>query len=156
MGKPEATKFHRRLEKLAGHWSADEKLFGSSDRPAEEKAKSTTTASLGFDGYYLIIDYTQKIQNRISFRGHGVCGWDPSKQRYTLYWFDTTGYTPSEPALGVWDGDVLTFHRKTPDGRHCRFLCTLSGKDGYTLRFEETTDGVSWRPILDAKLLRRR
>jgi hypothetical protein len=149
MIEPKLTEFHRKLEQLTGKWSGEETLSEG------QKAKSTVTASLGVNQFFLVVDYTQKIGNRVSFRGHGVCGWDPNKQRYTLYWFDSTGHTPNTPAPGVWDGDVLTFHTKNPDGRHSRCVCSVSGKSG-TYRIEESTDGVSWRTILEAELKKGR
>ena len=151
MSEPKLTEFHRKLEQLVGKWSGNETLSGS----PEQQAKSTITTSLGSDGFFLLVDYIQKIDKRVSFRGHGVCGWDPSKQRYTLYWFDSTGHTPNTPAPGEWEGDVLTFHTKNPDGRHSRYVCEVSGKAG-TFRIEESTDGVSWRTVLDANLRRSR
>ena len=146
---------HQMLEKLTGKWAGEENLSESATVGVAGEATSEVTARLSLDGFFLILDYARSREGQVDFSGHGVCGWEPSKERYTLHWFDTTGFRSDAPSLGVWEGDELTFHSKTRTGRHARFVCTLSDPDACTFRIEETTDGVSWRTVVDAKLARK-
>ena len=156
MDVPTLSDSHRKLEKLTGKWSGEENLSGTGPGEAAREATSEITARLSLDGFFLVLDYARSHDGHVSFLGHGVCGWEQSKERYTLHWFDSTGFHRDAPSLGVWDDNVLTFHTKTHTGRHSRFVCTLSGSDECTFRIEETTDGVSWKIIVDARLHRSR
>lgn len=150
---PEFNDAHQRLAKLAGSWSGVE-TFPAKDG---EEARSTITAAMELGGFFLILDYTQTRDGRESFRGHGVCGWDPAKGRYLLHWFDTTDFLPAAPALGDWEGgEQLTFHAKSPDGRHRRYVCHFSEAAQCSFRIDETSDGVSWKSLLTAELRRGR
>ncbi len=155
METPKIAAPHQELQKLVGRWSGVESLSPSRGEPDIE-ATSSLTASLGLEGFFLIVDYEQKRDGSVSFRGHGVCGWDQAKARYTLHWFDTNGLDPGTPAPGTWEGDVLTFHRKTPDGRHERFVVHLVEEASAVFRIEGSTDGVSWRTLLEASFRRKR
>ena len=64
---------------------------------------------MGLDGFFLISDYTETRGGRVSYRGHGVYGWDPQDQCYTMHWFDGMGSIPKAWAKGKWEGNVLMF-----------------------------------------------
>jgi len=157
METPKLSQQHRKLEKLAGIWSGEETLSPSPpslDDSTVEAATGTVTAKLDLDGFFLIVDYTSTRKENGAFRGHGICGWDPSKRHYTLHWFDSTGRHYAAPALGTWEKNVLTFHSKTPTGRYSRYEFTFSDEDQCTIRIDITTDGVMWKPFLEQKLRR--
>ena len=99
------------------------------------------------DGFYAIGDYRQERDGVVNFRGHAVVGWDSGTSRYVMYWFDSTGFLPSEPSTGTWDGDTLTVGHTDQTGHH-RYSWTVRG-DGMDMRIENSPDGSEWSTFLE-------
>src|SRR4029079_8031956 len=95
---PKHTESHRRLERLAGDWMGEELLFPSPWDPKGGPAISRLTAHMGLDGFFLVTDYVQERDGRISYRGHGLYGWDAQQGVYTMHWFDSMGSGPGQGA----------------------------------------------------------
>jgi hypothetical protein len=80
MDVPTLSDSHRKLEKLTGKWSGEENLSGTGPGEAAREATSEITARLSLDGFFLILDYARSHDGHVSFLGHGVCGWEQSKE----------------------------------------------------------------------------
>jgi len=141
---------HRKLEALAGSWFGEETIFPTPWHPDGGEAIGHFEARIDLDGFYLITDYEQEVAGKITFRGHGVYGWSPMRQCYTMHWFDTMGETP--PAQGQWEGDALTFENQGEHG--ARYIYKINGPDNYTLRIEQSQDGETWEPFLEGTYTR--
>ena len=96
---------------------------------------------------FLITDYQQFRGEEVTFRGHGVYGYDPETDRYSMYWFDSmTGGGFIVPARGTWVGDTLVFQREGPTG-HGRYTYVV-GEKGYEFKMEHSPDGETWNVLM--------
>ena len=127
MGMPTAGEAHKRLEKLIGEWNGEEVMEPSQWDPKGGTAIGRITNRAALDGFNVIQDYQQERDGQVTFRGHGVFGWDMATQDYVLHWFDSMGMSPNE-FRGRFEGDVLTMTSRSAMG-HSRTVTDL-GQDG--------------------------
>jgi uncharacterized protein YndB with AHSA1/START domain len=146
---------HRRLEALAGDWTAEETLHPSPWDPKGGPAVGRIRARMDLDGFFLVTDYVQERGGRTSYRGHGVFGWDSGERCYTMHWFDSLGSGGTPPAKGRFEGNVLTFSHQHPMG-HSRYVYTLEGEGRYSFRIENSQNGRAWSTFLEGKYARRK
>ncbi len=149
MEMPKPSDRHRKLEALAGTWIGEETMFPSPWDPKGGTAVGRTHARMDLDGFFLLSDYTQERDGQVGYRGHGVFGWNPKAQRYSMHWFDGMGGIPPEAAHGTWEGDTLSFQHSTAMG-HSRYTWILDGKDRQRFRLENSPDGERWATFLEA------
>jgi len=146
---PEPTPHHRRLHVLAGSWRGDETLYPSPWAPEQQTAIGTFEIRVAVDGLFLLSDYEESQGGAVVFRGHGVYGWDPTLERYTMYWVDSMG-RPNQ-ALGIWDADRLVF---TGEQGSTRYIYTIVDADHFSFRIEIARDDASWSPLMDGSFVR--
>jgi hypothetical protein len=146
MQMPKPTEQHARLHALAGEWRGEEILYPSPWAPEQRTATGRFSARMGVDGMFLVTDYEQLRDGAVIFRGHGVYGYDPRQQKYTMFWFDTMGGSPAE-TLGAWEGSTLTFENQSEHGRS-RYVYEV-GTDRYTFRILSSRDGVAWSTFME-------
>jgi len=139
MQMPTATEDHRKLHRLAGTWVGEEKLEPSPWGPGGA-AVGRISARVALDGMFVVSDYVEEKEGKVSFRGHGVFGWDPASRTVTWYWFDTMGANPPEPARGTWDADTLVL-RVTTAGAQGLYTYRFQGDDRYAFSIESSFDG---------------
>ncbi len=99
-------------------------------------------------GFYLFSDYEQERNGQVAYRGHGVFGYDPNQQKYTMHWFDSMGCDPGAPALGTWQGNKLVFVHAHHMG-HGRYTYEFPADGHYKFKMEHSQDGENWMPFLD-------
>lgn len=150
MSMPEPTEQHAKLSTRVGTWIGEETMHPSPWDPQGGTATGRIVSRLDIDGMFLISDYTQERDGVINFRGHGVYGFDPLTDRYTMYWFDSIGNDPGGPASGRWDGDTLMFERSSDRGRS-RYVYEFEGPDAYRFRIEMSADGERWTTWMDSR-----
>jgi hypothetical protein len=153
---PEPGEQHRKLQALAGTWVGEEKIFPSPWDQAGGTALGRVEARMGLDGFFLISDYQQERGGQVTYRGHGVYGYDARRERWTMSWFDSmgAGTGAGDVAPGIWEGNVLTFSNKNPMG-HGRYIYTFLSDGKYTFRIEHSQDGSSWAPFMEATYTRK-
>ena len=150
---PRVTDEHRKLHRLAGTWEGDEKMEPS-PWGAGGIAKGRYVNRVDLDGFAVLQDYVQEQDGKVSFRGHGVFGWDAAAKEVHWYWVDSTGHWPPGPAKGAWEGDTLVLRSSSP-----------SGQGRYTFRFETPTSldfrlensfvgGASWKLFMSGRFRR--
>jgi hypothetical protein len=149
MTMPKPTEAHRKLARFVGKWTIEETMHPSEWAPKGGRAQGRTEYHLGCDGFFLVCDYAQLRDGEETFRGHGVYGFDPKTNLYTMRWFDSMGHDPGEAATGTWDGDVLRFEHATSRGR-ARYTYTWRSDDEYAFRIENSADGETWKSFLDS------
>ena len=153
MEMPRVNENHRKLEALVGSWTGEETIHPSPWDPNGGPAIGKREMRMDLDGFFLVTDYVETRDGKVSYRGHGVYGWDDKESCYTMYWFDSIGGGgPPVPARGTWEGDVLTFEEKTPFG-YTRFVYNI-GDGVHDLRIENSKDGVKWTTFMDGHYVR--
>jgi putative addiction module component (TIGR02574 family) len=80
---PKAGSQHERLRALVGSWKGDEKMYPSPWDSQGGTAKGFTEARFDLDGMFVIADYRQERNGKVTYRGHGVFGWDAKQSAYT-------------------------------------------------------------------------
>lgn len=155
MEMPKPTIHHGKLEKLAGTWIGEEMMSPSPWDPKGGPARGVVDARMDIDGLYLIADYKQERDGKVSYRGHGVYGFDPKKSEYLMYWFDSMSTEQSTPARGMWEGNRLSFEMKSRTGGFSRYVYELQGEGRYTFQILMSKDGQTWTPWLESSWSRR-
>lgn len=150
MEMPRPLEEHKRLKTLAGTWEGEETLHPSPWDPKGGTAHGRIESRLDIDGFFLITDYTQTRGGQVSYRGHGVLGYDRKESAYTMFWFDSMGDAPPTPARGRWDGQRLVYLQETPMG-HSRYTYEIQDERHYRFLIENSQDGRSWRTFMDAR-----
>ena len=153
MEMPQVTEHHRKLSFLSGKWTAEETMYPSPWDPQGGKAAGRIESTVGMDGFFVVSDYVQERGGQVSYRGHGVYGYDATENCYTMHWFDSIGCVPPSPARGRFSGDSLTFEQRNPMG-HSRYIYTLRGDGKYYFKIENSQDGKQWVTFMDAEYRR--
>lgn len=153
METPTANENHRRLEALVGTWTGDETIHPSQWDPNGGPARGTFENRLDLDGFFLINDYVETRDGKVSYRGHGVYGWDDKESCYTMYWFDSMGGGGyAIPARGTWEGNILMFEHKTPLS-YVRYIYEI-GDGVFDFRIDNSKDGSEWTTFMDGHYVR--
>jgi hypothetical protein len=101
----------------------------------------------------LLMDYRQERDGRPALQAHAVFTAGPGHDEYALYWFDSYGFVPAQPAPGHWDGERLVFLRSSPRGQ-TRHAYAFRG-DAFELTLESSFDGgVRWEPVMQGSYRR--
>lgn len=149
MEMPRLDENHARLARLAGRWLGDETIFPSPWGPGATCA-SVIEARMAVDGFFLLTDYEQMRDGKVSFRGHSIHGFDPHRKLVTWYWVDSMGLPPPAPASGGWEGDALVLTQQTPHGQS-RYTWRLDGPDRYAFAIESSKDGAAWQRFMEGR-----
>jgi hypothetical protein len=147
---PQATEHHKKLHRLAGSWQGEEKLSASPWGPGGI-AQGGYTMRVDIDGLFVIQDYVQAIEGKITYRGHGVFGWNAQEKLYTWYWVDSMGQVPF-PSLGLWEGDTLQFQHGGAGDRRGRYTYKFESDDSFSFQIDNSLDaGKTWLVSLQAR-----
>lgn len=152
MEMPRPSAGHRKLEKIAGQWKGEEKMYPSSWDPKGGTAIGRIKSRVALNGFVLINDYEQECDGKITFSGHGVFTYDPKAHSYALTWFDCMGVAP-EVFKGQFDGEILKLAHGGP-GMHVRLSYDLSESGYLATSMEMSQDGNEWNRFFDARLTR--
>lgn len=150
MEMPRPSDHHKKLAAFSGNWAGEETLHPMPWSPEAVRVTSQSRNRLDLDGFFLLIDHEQTRDGRISYRGHGVFGYDPRLQKFTMHWFDVMGSDPGAPALGTWEGNTLRFQHSHHMG-HSRYTYHFENDRKYTLKIELSQDGTNWMPFLSGE-----
>ena len=149
-GMPAPGPEHERLmAAMVGDWVAEERTYPSPWDPQGGTSTARTRSRAGVGVLFVVTDYVQEKGGREVFFGHGVYGWDPRAQRYTMQWWDSMATHGGEPVHGGWEGDTLTFAR----GEAARYVYAF-GPDSYTFTILSSQDGASWAPLMEGRYRR--
>jgi hypothetical protein len=142
------------LHALAGGWSGEENIAATRWGPGG-KAMGEIVSRLELGGRLLVQDYREERDGKQALQVHAVFVAGAEPNQYSLYWFDSYGFVPAEPAPGHWDGDALVFVRSSPRGKTRHTYRPLDA-DLYSFTLESSFDeGASWEPVLAAVYHRR-
>ena len=150
MPKPAAA--HRKLERVVGHWTGEEKLFPSPWDPKGGTAISRVENRPALDGFAVVQDYEQERNGKVTFRGHGVMRWEAQLQCYEMHWFDSMGMPPNI-FRGNFEDNVLTLTSKALQG-HTRAIWDFRQDGRYTYRMEVSPDGSKWQTFIEGSYIK--
>lgn len=138
-GMPVPSDMHKRLHVLAGSWVGEEQLAPSPWGPGGP-AVGRTEAVVTCNGFFVAHDYAEEKDGQVTFRGHGIFGYDTQTQRVAWIWVDSMGEVPTAPSWGAWDGDRLQLVSQSPRGQG-RYTYEFDGPDRYRFTLENSFDG---------------
>lgn len=141
------------LAALVGDWVGDEQI-ATTRWGQGGPANAQVSARFDVGGKVLVQDYRGERDGKPALQAHAVfvAGIEPGE--YALYWFDSYGFTPTQPALGHWDGSRLVFLRSSSRGQ-TRHIYELAGDDNYRLTLESSFDGgVNWEQVMHGEYRR--
>ncbi|MBB6242254.1 DUF1579 family protein [Rhodanobacter sp. MP1X3] len=142
------------LQALAGEWTGEEQIAQTRWGPGGVAA-SAVESRLVLGGNVLIQDYREEREGKPSLAAHAVFVAGQAHDQYSLYWFDSYGFVPTEPAPGQWDGHRLSFLRSSLRGQ-TRHIYALHEDGSYELTLESSFDGgVNWEPVLTGTYRRK-
>ena len=136
---------HEILHKLAGSYVGDEVMHPSPWNPEEQNCTGKINAR-SLDGFFVISDYEQTMDDKVTFRGHGVYSYDPQADEYKMYWFDSMGGAGCV-ASGFYEGNQLTFQSTSPMGHH-RYRYTFEA-DHNRFEMAMSQDGENWQTTME-------
>src|SRR5581483_5900986 len=106
-------------------------------------------ARFGRGGKGLLLAYREVRARHVSLQAHAVFAAGQEPGEYALYWFDSYGFTPSQPATGHWDGKRLVFLRTSLRGQ-TRHIYEWETQGLYRLVLESSFDGgVNWERVME-------
>ncbi|MBG87482.1 MAG: hypothetical protein CMO80_11360 [Verrucomicrobiales bacterium] len=146
------TPAHEKLAALVGDWTGKVTVAPNPQLPDGATAESRISSRFKLNQWFVVSDYEQ-LRGGERYSAHGRHGWDPRKEKFTFYWFDSDGWDPGAPAIGEWNGDTLQLIEDTSMGP-TRYTYTFTGNDTYTLTLENSTDGEVWNLLFTEKFQR--
>ena len=138
---------------FAGEWQGQETIHPSKWGPAGV-AQVRVAWHEDLDGKAVIHTYAAERDGKPWLSAHAIFTFDPVDGGCNLFWFDSLGFVPAQPATGHQDGSTLSFVRVSPRGQ-TRHLYTLGEDGAYTLQLATSFDqGASWVPVMDGRYTR--
>jgi hypothetical protein len=141
------------LAALAGEWTGDE-LIATTRWGQGGPATGRSSARFELGGRALLQDYREERDGKPALQAHAVfvAGQEPGE--YAMYWFDSYGFAPVQPATGHWDGKRLVFLRTSSRGQ-TRHIYEMVVDGIYRLSLESSFDGgVNWEQVMQGEYRR--
>jgi hypothetical protein len=151
---PQPSEEHKRLHAMAGSWTSEETIHTSPWDPNGGPAKGRSQARVALDGFVVVTDYEQERNGRVSYRGHGVYGYDVGQKKWFMQWLDNATPTAAPTIWGTFEGDVLAFQMQGPTGHH-RYVYKFAKDGEYLFSIETSKDGAAWTTFLDGRFTRK-
>lgn len=140
------------LALLVGDWEGEEAI--ATTRWGEGgPACGRFSARWDLGGRVLLQDYREERDGHPALQVHAVFTAGPGHDEYMLYWFDSYGFAPAQPAQGHWDGGRLVFLRSSSRGQTRHTYAFRD--DACELTLESSFDGgVHWEPVMQGRYRR--
>jgi len=141
------------LDALVGEWVGDETI-ATTRWGQGGPATGHVQARFDLGGKALLLDYRETRDGKLALQAHAVfvAGQEPGE--YALYWFDSYGFAPAQPATGHWDGKRLVFLRTSQRGQ-TRHIYEWVADGAYRLVLESSFDGgVNWERVMEGEYRR--
>jgi len=123
------------LDRLVGRWRGVE-IMGVTPWSAGGQAASEVEAELALGGAFLFQSYRQFRTGLPDFEARSVFGLDKASGQVLMYLFDSMGFIPAAPAVGMPEERELVFTRSSPRGRgQHRFSFEDDGSYRLVVRF---------------------
>lgn len=141
------------LHWLVGEWHGRETIAPSA-WGAGGDARSDCSYRLALDGRTLLHDYQAERDGVPWLSAHAVFAFNAASDEHNLFWFDSLGFVPAQPATGKRDGVALVFERMSPRGR-TRHIWWPIDASRHGMKLESSfDDGASWVPVMEGTYAR--
>lgn len=141
------------LAAFTGEWLGDE-IIASTRWGAGGAAVGRMSARFDLGAKVLVQDYREERDGKLALQAHAIfmAGAEPGE--YAMYWFDSYGFAPAQPATGHWDGKRLVFLRSSARGQ-TRHSYEWPAEGMCQLTLESSFDGgVSWETVMQGEYRR--
>ncbi|HEU5047731.1 MAG TPA: hypothetical protein VFT64_07800 [Rickettsiales bacterium] len=142
------------LHKLSGIWEGEEMIVPSK-WGAGGIAKAYITAREQWSGKMLTQEYSAVRDGKSWLQAHAVFTCSAELKQYKLFWFDSFGFVPAQPAEGILENaDTLSFIRVSERGM-TRHIYNFKQDGKYSLQLESSFDGgASWEAVMNGEYVR--
>jgi hypothetical protein len=149
MNMPKPGPEHKKLDYFTGNWTCDSDMKPGPMGPGGKM--TMTDDSKWMDGGFFIVIHNQfKSGDMGSGNGIAFLGYDSDEKTYTYNEFNSMG--ENILSKGTVDGDALTWigDMKQLAGKG-RFSEKILSPTSYSFRFDVSSDGAHWTPVMDGK-----
>jgi hypothetical protein len=154
MQMPKPGPEHKKLDYFTGDWTCD---GDTKPGPMGPGGKMTMIdESKWMDGGFFVVMHTQfKSDSMGSGNGIAFLGYDADEKKYTYNEFNSSG--EAVVSKGTVDGDAWIWigDMKQPAGKG-RFSEKILSPTSYSFKFEMSTDGANWTPVMDGKCTKKK
>lgn len=148
MNMPKPGPEQKKLDYFTGNWTCD---GDTKPGPMGPGGKMTMTDDTKWmDGGFFVVIHSQYKSPMGNGSGLAFLGYDGDDKKYTYNEFNSDG--EAVVSKGTVDGDSWTWiaDMKQPAGKG-RFSEKILSPSSYTFKFEMSSDGANWMPIMDGK-----
>jgi hypothetical protein len=139
---------HKKLDYFTGNWTCDGDMKSGPMGPGGKM--TMTDDSKWMDGGYFVVIHSQ-FKSASMGDGNGIAflGYDADEKKYTYNEFNSQGETVV--SKGTVDGDAWTWIGDMKPSGKGRFSEKILSPTAYSFKFEMSSDGTNWTPVLDGK-----
>ncbi|MGA2979699.1 MAG: DUF1579 family protein [Terriglobales bacterium] len=149
MQMPKPGPEHKKLDYFVGNWTCDGDIKPG---PMGPGGKETSIDELKWmdGGFFVVIHSTFKSASMGNGTGISFLGYDGDDKKYTYNEFNSQG--EAVVSKGTVDGDTWTWigDMKAPPGKG-RFTEKILSPTSYSYKFDMSSDGSKWTPVLEGK-----
>ncbi len=149
MNMPKPGPEHKKLDYFTGNWTCDSDMKPGPMGPGGKM--TMTDDSKWMDGGFFVVIHSQ-FKSASMGNGNGISflGYDAGEKKYTYNEFNSDG--EAIVSKGTVDGDAWTWmgDMKEPAGKG-RFSEKILSPTSYSFKFEVSSDGTNWTPVMDGK-----
>jgi Protein of unknown function (DUF1579) len=149
MQMPKPGPEHKKLDYFVGDWTCDGDLKPGPMGPGGKMAM--TDESKWMDGgFFVVIHSAYKSAGMGDGNSIAFLGYDSDEKKYTYNEFNSSG--EAIVSKGTVNGDDWTWigDMKQPPGKG-RFSEKILSPMSYSFKFEMSSDGINWTPVMDGK-----
>ncbi len=149
MPMPKPGPEHKKLDYFTGNWNCDSDMKPTPMGPGGKMTMIDNSKWMD-GGFFVVIHSQYKSASMGSGNGISFLGYDADEKKYTYNEFNSDG--EAIVSKGTVDGDAWTWigDMKQPPGKG-RFSEKILSPTSYAFKFEMSSDGAHWTPVMDGK-----
>jgi len=144
----------QRLSYFVGEWTSESDIHPG---PMGGGGKATGSSTCRWlEGNFFVSCHDESSTPMGKMSGLGVLGYDKAKKIYTWSGFNNMGQ--AQVATGTLSGHTWTFAGQDDIGgktMKTRYTLVETSPTAYTFKFEASTDGATWTPVIDGKVTKK-
>lgn len=146
MTMPKPGPEHKKLDYFTGNWTCDSAIKPGPMGPGGKM--TSTDDSKWMDGGFFVVLHSQFSGAMGNGNSIAFLGYDADEKKYTYNEFNSFG--EAVVSKGTVDGDAWTWigDMKQPAGKG-RFSEKILSPTSYSFKFEMSSDGAKWIPVMD-------